>query len=90
MNFIGQDLPSLGSAWSVETEFTVKYNGGWQNAGLIVWNGDNNFFRASITHSLSLTGNLYTELSKDNPTSTEGDRAQSGGNAVVAPIRARP
>ena len=84
VNFIGQDLPSLGSAWNVETEFTVKYNGGWQNAGLIVWNGDNNFFRASITHSLG-DGNLYTELSKDNPTSTEGDRAQSGGNAVVAP-----
>ena len=49
-----------------------------------MWNGDNNFFRASITHSLG-DGNLYTELSKDNPTSTEGDRAQSGGNAVVAP-----
>ena len=34
-------------------QFTVKFTGGWQNAGLTVWQGDNNFFRSSITHSLS-------------------------------------
>ena len=84
VNFIGQDLNALGNAWNVETEFTVKYTGGWQNTGLIVWNGDNNFFRASITHSLS-AGNIYTELSKDNPSTAEGARSQSGGNITVAP-----
>ena len=73
MNFIGQDLAALGANWQVETEFTVKYTGGWQNTGLIVWNGDNNFFRSSITHSLN-GGNIYVEQSKDNPTSTEGAR----------------
>ena len=71
MNFIGQDLAALGSNWTAETEFTVKYTGGWQNTGLIIWNGDNNFFRSSITHSLT-AGNIYVEQSKDNPTTTEG------------------
>ena len=31
VNFIGQDLAALGTDWQVETEFTVKYTGGWQN-----------------------------------------------------------
>ena len=84
VNFIGQDLNALGNSWNAETEFTFKYTGGWQNTGLIVWNGDNNFFRASITHSLS-AGNIYTELSKDNPSTAEGSRAQAGGNILVAP-----
>ena len=66
VNFIGQDLNSLGDNWQVETEFTVNYTGGWQNTGLIIWNGDNNFVRSSITHSLS-AGNIYVEQSKDNP-----------------------
>ncbi|WP_170179090.1 OmpL47-type beta-barrel domain-containing protein [Solirubrobacter pauli] len=84
VNFIGQDLNSLGDNWQVETEFTVKYTGGWQNTGLIVYNGDNNFFRSSITHSLS-AGNIYVEQSKDNPSSTEGARSQAGSNITVAP-----
>ena len=71
MNFIGQDLPALGTNWTVETQFTVKYTGGWQNAGLIVWNGDNNFFRSSITHDLN-GGNIYVEQSKDNPSHDRG------------------
>ena len=87
--------PGPAARWarpgSVETEFTVKYTGGWQNAGLIVWNGDNNFFRSSITHSLS-AGNIYVEQSKDNPTSTEGARSQSGSNIAsrrTSPARSR-
>ncbi len=83
VNFIGQDLAALGTNWTAETEFTVKYNGGWQNTGLIIWNGDNNFVRTSITHSLS-AGNLYVEQSKDNPTSTEGARSQAGSNITIA------
>ena len=73
----------------LETEFTVKYNGGWQNTGLIVWNGDNNFFRSSITHSLN-GGNIYVEQSKDNPTSTEGARSQAGSNITLAAEQAAP
>ena len=84
MNFIGQDLAALGTNWTAETEFTVKYTGGWQNTGLVIWNGDNNFVRSSITHSLS-AGNIYVEQSKDNPTSTEGARAQAGSNITIAP-----
>ncbi len=84
VNFIGQDLNALGDSWEVETEFTVKYTGGWQNTGLIVYNGDNNFFRSSITHSL-FAGNIYVEQSKDNPTSTEGARSQAGSNITIAP-----
>ena len=53
VNFIGQDLPALGANWTAETQFTVKYTGGWQNVGLIVWQGDNNFFRSSLTHNLN-------------------------------------
>ena len=34
VNFIGQDVPSLGTNWSVETQLTVNYTGGWQHAGL--------------------------------------------------------
>ena len=84
VNFIGQDLAALGTNWQVETEFTVKYTGGWQNTGLIVWNGDNNFFRSSITHDLN-GGSIYVEQSKDNPSSTEGARSQAGSNITIAP-----
>ena len=76
VNFLGQDLPSLGDNWSVETQFTVQFTGGWQHAGLIVWQGDNNFFRSTITHSLS-DDSIYVEQSKDNPSSTEGARVQA-------------
>ena len=86
MNFIGQDLAALGTNWQVETEFTVKYTGGWQNTGLIVWNGDNNFFRSSITHDLN-GGHIYVEQSKDNPSSTEGARSQAGSNITIAPTK---
>src|SRR5262249_7837372 len=48
INFLGQDLPSLGDNWTAETQFTVRMTGGWQNIGLIVWNGDNNFFRSTL------------------------------------------
>ena len=89
VNFIGQDLAALGTNWQVETEFTVKYTGGWQNTGLIVWNGDNNFFRSSITHDLN-GGNIYVEQSKDNPSSTEGARSQAGSNITIAPNTSRP
>ena len=84
MNFIGQDLAALGTNWTAETEFTVKYTGGWQNTGMIIWNGDNNFVRTSITHSLT-AGNLYVEQSKDNPSSTEGARVQAGSNITILP-----
>ena len=47
INFLGQDLPALGTNWTAETQFTVRYTGGWQNVGLVVWNGDNNFFRST-------------------------------------------
>ena len=50
--------------------------------GLIVWNGDNNFFRSTITHNLN-GGNIYVEQSKDNPSSTEGARVQAGGNVTI-------
>ena len=83
MNFIGQDLAALGTNWTAETEFTVKYTGGWQNTGLIIWNGDNNFVRTSITHSLT-AGNIYVEQSKDNPSTTEGARSQAGSNITIA------
>ena len=67
MNFIGQDLPALGDDWQVETQFTARYTAGWQHVGLIVWQSDGNFFRSTLTHSLS-GGNLYVEQSKDTPT----------------------
>ena len=89
VNFIGQDLPALGDSWQVETQFTIQHNGGWQFAGLILWNGDNNFFRSTITHSLS-AGNIYIEQSKDNPTSAEGQRQQAGGNVTILPNDSQP
>ena len=82
VNFIGQDLAALGNAWTAETQFTVQYNGGWQNIGIIVWNGDNNFFRSSVTHQLN-GGSIFVEQSKDNPTSTEGARQQSGNTTIL-------
>ena len=84
VNFIGQDLAALGTNWTAETEFTVKYTGGWQNTGMIIYNGDNNFVRTSITHSLT-AGNLYVEQSKDNPTTTEGARVQAGSTSRSLP-----
>ena len=84
VNFIGQDLAALGTNWTAETEFTVKYTGGWQNTGLVIWNGDNNFVRSSITHSLT-AGNIYVEQSKDNPTSTEGARSRPAATSRSCP-----
>ncbi|HEX6025569.1 MAG TPA: PKD domain-containing protein, partial [Solirubrobacter sp.] len=86
INLLGQDLNALGENWSVETQFTILHRGGWQNVGLVVWNGDNNFFRSTITHSLS-GGNIYVESSKDNPTSAEGARQTAGGNVTVSPTK---
>src|SRR5690606_9971528 len=72
VNFLGLDLPSLGDEWQVETQFTIEHTGGWQHAGLIVWQGDNNFFRSTITNSLSAgQRTIYIESSKDNPGSAE-------------------
>ena len=55
----------------------------------MVWNGDNNLFRSTITHNQG-TDAVYVEQSKDNPTSTEGARVQAGGNvnllATPAPV----
>ena len=84
VNFVGQDLAQLGEDWEVETQFTVTHTGGWQGVGLMLWQADNNFFRSTITHSLS-GGNIYIEQSKDNPTTDEGARVQGGGNANVLP-----
>ena len=63
---------------------TVEHNGGWQGVGLMLWQADNNFFRSTITHSLS-DGTIYVEQSKDNPTTAEGARVQAGGNVSIRP-----
>jgi PKD repeat protein len=86
VNFVGQDLAALGDDWTVETQFTVTHTGGWQGVGLMLWQADNNFFRSTITHSLS-AGNIYVEQSKDNPTTAEGARSQAGSNAVILPAK---
>jgi plastocyanin len=91
VNFLGQDLAELGPSWEVETEFTVEHTGGWQGVGLILWQGDNNFFRSTITHNLG-NGTIFVEQSKDNPTSAEGSRVQSGGSQILpakAPVTIR-
>ena len=82
INFLAQDLPSLGTNWSVETQFTVRYTGGWQNVGLAVWQADGNFFRSTLTHSLS-NSEIYVEGSKDNP-STARPRAHAPRRAATA------
>ncbi len=82
VNFVGQDLAALGDDWAVETQLTVTHTGGWQGVGLMLWQADNNFFRSTITHSLS-GGNIYVEQSKDNPSSAEGARQQAGGNVTI-------
>jgi plastocyanin len=82
VNFVGQSLPALGDSWEVETQFTIQHTGGWQHAGLIVWQGDNNFFRSTITNSLD-GGHIYVEQSKDNPPSAEGARVQSGNTTIL-------
>jgi PKD repeat protein/plastocyanin len=84
INFLSQDLAQLGNAWTAETQFTVTHTGGWQGVGLMLWQADNNFFRSTITHSLS-AGNIYVEQSKDNPTTAEGSRSQAGSNAAILP-----
>jgi plastocyanin len=86
VNFVGQDLPALGNEWQVETQFTVTHTGGWQGVGLMLWRADNNFFRSSLTHSLT-AGNIYIEQSKDNPTTAEGARQQAGGNVTILPAK---
>ena len=85
VNFIGQDLPRSATTWSVETQLTVEHTGGWQGVGLMLWQADNNFFRSTITHSLS-DGTIYVEQSKDNPTAARG-RARPGGRQRHDPAR---
>ena len=89
INILGQDLPALGTNWTVETQFTAQYRGGWQNIGLVVWNGDNNFIRSTLTHSLSSSA-IYVESSKDNPATTEGTRATAGGNRNILATNTGP
>ena len=88
INFLGQDLPALGNAWTAETQFTVRYTGGWQNVGLVVWNGDNNFFRSTLTHNLSSSA-IFVESSKDAPSTTEGART-GGSSANILPTNTGP
>ena len=84
VNFLGIDLPSLGTEWQVETQLTIQHTGGWQHTGLIVWQADNNFFRSTITNNLSSAQRtIYVESSKDNPTTAEGARVTAGGNINV-------
>jgi plastocyanin len=87
VNFIGQDLPALGDSWEVETQFTIQHTGGWQHAGLIVWQGDNNLIRSTITSNVD-NGAIFVEQSKDNPTTAEGARVQSG-SATILPAAQR-
>jgi PKD repeat protein len=87
VNFIGLDLPSLGNAWEVETQFTATHTGGWQGIGLMLWQADNNLVRSTITHNLG-NGTIFIEQSKDNPTSPEGARQQSSGNPTILPGKA--
>ena len=58
------------------------FTGGWQNVGLVVWNGDNNFFRSTITHNLGSSA-IFVESSKDAPSTTEG--ARTGGSSTNSP-----
>ena len=46
--------------------------GGWQNIGLVVWNGDNNFFRSTLTHSLS-----SAQSTSRAPRTTRDDRGHA-------------
>ena len=73
----------------METQFTAQYRGGWQNIGLVVWNGDNNFIRSTLSHSLSSSA-IYVESSKDNPGTTEGTRATAGGNRNILATNTGP
>ena len=89
INYLAQDLPSLGTNWSVETQFTVRYTGGWQNVGLAVWHGDNNFFRSTLSHSLSSSA-IYVEGSKDNPSRAHRGHARHGGRQPRTSSRPTP
>lgn len=81
-NFIGQDISTWGSAWEVEVDFTIQHTGGWQHVGLIVWQADNNFFRSTVTNSLTASQRtIFVESTKDVPggAQNEGTRIQAGG-----------
>ncbi len=89
INFLGQDLPALGSAWTAETQFTVQFRGGWQNVGLVVWQGDNNFFRSTITHNLGSSA-IFVESSKDAPGSNPEGTRTGGSSANILPSNTGP
>ena len=90
INFLGQDLPALGTNWTGgDAVHRPQYTGGWQNVGLVVWNGDNNFFRSTLTHSLS-AGSIFVEQSKDNPSTTEGARVTAAATATSSPTNTGP
>ena len=91
VNFIGQDLNALGDNWQVETEFTVKYTGGWQNTGLIIWNGDDNFVR-SVDHAQPDRRQHLRRAVQGQPVrhDAEGARAQAGSNITIAPNKTDP
>ena len=83
INFLGQDLPALGNDWTAETQFTVQFRGGWQNVGLVVWNGDNNFVRSTLTHNLSSWVDLRRAAPRTTRRSTEGARHGSRATEIL-------
>ena len=89
INFLGQDLPALGTHWTAETQFTVRHTGGWQNVGLVVWNGDNNFFRSTHHPQPRAPRRSSSSPSKDNPSTTEGART-GGSSANILPTNTGP
>ena len=85
VNMLGIDLPSLGDEWQVETQFTIQHTGGWQHAGLIVWQADNNFFRSTITNNLSVgPAHDLRRVVEGQPDDGRGrSRVTAGGNVNV-------
>src|SRR5690606_25866517 len=77
VNFIGQPLPP-GEQWTVTTKVSIEHLGGWQMAGLMIYQSDTNLLRVSFTNSQS-NGNTYLETSRDDPPS--GSRSQGGSVA---------
>ncbi len=86
-SFVGQQVPD--GDWSATTRLTVDPNASWQQAGLVVWQGDGNFIKVVFGRDAN-SGARRFELTSDNPTDVRqvGPNVSATGFPETGPVTA--
>ena len=81
INFLGQDLPALGTNWTAETQFTVRYTRRLAERRPGRLERGQQLLPLHAHPQPDGASAIFVEQSKDNPSTTEG--ARTGGSATV-------